>query len=101
ASAMFTPDEVLGDLSRWLSGPYRDVIWGRYGLVDSLDLDKKWVSRRVLGITAGAAYISFANLDGPASIWAGFMRIREIQNALKRAQKTRGISRCLSDCPPR
>lgn len=94
ASAMFTPALVIKDLKSWLTGPYRDVIWGRYGLVDSIDLDKSWAARRVLGITVGAAYISFANINGSSSIWARFMRLREVQNAVKRAQLVRGRSVC-------
>lgn len=85
ASAMYMPKEVLADIENWKNGPYGPQVWGKYGLVDSVDLDQKWFSNRVFGITVGPEYLSMANLDESTSIWKDFMRIPEIQAGLKRA----------------
>jgi hypothetical protein len=86
ASAMYLPTEVLSDAAKWRSGPHKSKIWGRYGFVDSIDLDRKWYSKNVLGITVGPAFMSIANMSEATSIWKDFMKIPEIKTALKRAQ---------------
>lgn len=86
ASVMYSPFEVLGDLQRWYEGPHKAKIWGRYGFVDSINLDRDWYAKNVLGITVGPAFMSFANMSAATSIWQDFMKIPEIQNAMKRAQ---------------
>lgn len=83
ASAMFIPNEVFSDLASWTEGPHGTEIWGRYGLTDSLDLDKKWIAQSVFGITVGPAYMSFANLDAKTSIWRLFSQIPEIKKGLE------------------
>jgi hypothetical protein len=82
---MYDPTTVLDDASAWMASPYRSSIWGRYGFVDSIDLDQHWFADRVLGITMGPIYMSLANTDDATSIWRGFQTIPEIQNALRRA----------------
>jgi len=86
ASVMYTPFEVLSDIDRWYKGPHKEQIWGRYGFVDSINLDRNWFSQNVLGITVGPAYMSFANIKPETSIWQDFMKIPEIKLALKRAK---------------
>ena len=86
-SAQFTPDEVLSDAEAWWRGPYANQIWGRYGFVDSLNLDQSWFAPETFGITAGAAYLSLANLEERTSIWHRFHAIPEIQAALARASQ--------------
>lgn len=86
ASVMYTPFEVVSDAERWYAGPHKEKIWGRYGFVDSINLDLNWFSQNVLGITVGPAYMSFANLKPETSIWQDFMKIPEIKLALKRAK---------------
>lgn len=87
ASVMFTPREVEADLARWSEGPYGNQIWGRYGLTDSIDLDRAWISEWALGITVGPAYLSFANLDARTSIWRTFMQIPAIKKGMSRAAR--------------
>jgi hypothetical protein len=84
-SAMFMPSEVLRDLAGWKDGAYGARLWGRYGFVDSLDLDQSWFSPVVLGITKGPEYISVANTDPATSIWQDFMRIPAIERGMARA----------------
>jgi hypothetical protein len=82
---MYLPTEVLGDVDRWANGSYRSKIWGRYGLVDSVDVDQNWYGTQVLGITVGPAYLSMANIDDATSVWKDFMKVPEIQAAMERA----------------
>ena len=85
-SAMLWPEVVLDDLVRWRHGPYAGQIWGRYGFTDSIDLDQKWFSSKVLGITVGPGYMAMANLSPETSIWRDFMQMPEIQVGLARAR---------------
>lgn len=86
ASAMFMSETILDDLAGWLDSSYRDLIWGKYGFSDSIDLDQGWFSTRVLGITAGPAYMSLANMAEATSFWKDFMKIPEIQAGMERAR---------------
>lgn len=83
-SYAFIPNELGQDMVSWLNGPYRSEIWGRYGFVDSLDLDQNWFSPWVLGITVGPVYMSVANSNPEASIWRTFMKSPAIQRAFAR-----------------
>lgn len=87
ASVMYLPKEAFADMARWLTGPYQKKIWGRYGFIDSLDLDRNWFSTEVIGITVGPTYMSLANLSENTSIWRLFMRIPEVQAGLNRASR--------------
>lgn len=87
ASAPYFPEVVLQDAARWISGPYRDKIWGRYGLTDSVDLDHDWFSSTVFGITVGPEYLALANLEARTSIWREFMMIPEIGRGLRAARR--------------
>ncbi len=82
-SAMFSR-AVLVDAAEWKKTGY--PIWGKYGFVDSINLDRGWFSQAVLGITVGPAYLSLANLSRDTSIWRLFMRIPEIQRAIRTAE---------------
>jgi hypothetical protein len=84
ASVIYLPDMVLADAEGWMSGPYRDRIWGRYGFADSLNLDRDWVSQRVYGITVGPLFLALANMDEATSIWKTFNHISAIHRALAR-----------------
>jgi hypothetical protein len=84
-SIMYSPDEILGDAFKWKQGPYQNQIWGRYGFIDSLDLDQNWFSQTVLGITVGPAYMSLENTSEQTSFWKDFMQIPEVKNGLRQA----------------
>lgn len=88
ASAMFAGEPVIGDLVAWRNGPYGERVWGRYGFVDSLDLDKDWFASNVLGITVGPAALAIANIESATSVWKDFMKIPEIVLGLERASRT-------------
>lgn len=86
-SAEFSP-EVLSDVAAWCKGPYASRIWGRYGLADSINLDKSpegWVSPKVHAITIGPEYLSIANLDRGRSVWSVFMRNPDVRRGLAAA----------------
>ena len=85
ASAMFMPNEVIQDLMSWRNGPYKKKVWGKYGFIDSLDLDQNWFSANVLGITVGPAYMSLANMNEQTSFWHVFNTIPEIRVGLAKA----------------
>lgn len=85
ASAMLDADDVLADLSGWLGGAYKSHIWGRYGFIDSLDLDRNWFGQEVIGITVGPAFLAQADRDEETSVWKAFMKIPEIKSGLARA----------------
>lgn len=84
-SIMYLPVLIMQDLASWIDGPYRKQIWGRYGFVDSVDLDQNWFASGVLGITVGPVVLSLADTHEETSIWKDFMRIPEIQKGMERA----------------
>ena len=86
---MFLPDEVMSDATQWRSGAFRKKIWGRYGFIDSLNLDRNWFSDTVIGITVGPAFMSIANMREETSIWSDFMKTDAIKRAFYRIHKTR------------
>jgi hypothetical protein len=85
ASVQFLPDEVTEDLIRWTDGPLGLQLWGRYGLTDSVDLDRNFISPSVFAITLAPAYLSFANLDAQTSVWRRFMKIPGVIRGFERA----------------
>ena len=88
-SIVFAPEVVLADIENWKAGPYGARIWGRYGFVDSLDLDRDWIAEDVLGITVGPIYMSLANLNTRTSIWRKFAKIPGIRRGLAAAAAAR------------
>jgi hypothetical protein len=88
-SMMYDATTVWGDFEKWMNGRYRERIWGRYGITDSIDLDRNWFSPQVLGITVGPLYLSLANLSPTNSIWSKFQEVTEIQKALADLQITK------------
>ncbi|MBX2988700.1 MAG: hypothetical protein KF802_12460 [Bdellovibrionaceae bacterium] len=91
-SAMYMPNEILSDAQRWLNSSHRSSLWGKYGFIDSLNLDEKWFSPYVLGITVGPAYMALANLREDTSIWKGFMKLPEIQKAMNVARESSTVN---------
>ena len=85
ASAIFSPGPVLKDLESWARGPFHVSLWGKYGFVDSVNLDRRWFDTDVIGITVGALYLALADLEPPYSPWEVFSRFTPIQIALDRA----------------
>lgn len=79
-SLMFAPSEVASDVAKWKTREPR--IWGRYGLVDSINIDRDWFSPYVLGITKGPEYLSSVNTNNHTAVWNEFMRIPAVINAL-------------------
>lgn len=80
-SLMFAPVEIYKDIEAWKNGSYGTKLWGRYGLVDSLNIDRKWFSPLVLGITKGPEYLSSVNSENKTSLWYDFMAIPAIRKA--------------------
>ncbi len=88
-SAMYDLDGTLTDARQWLKSRYAKNIWGKYGFVDSIDLDQNWFASNVLGITVGPIYLSLVNTDENTSIWRNFNLLPEIRRALDIASKVR------------
>jgi len=88
-SAMYAPNEIIGDASRWLKSPLRAKIWGHYGFIDSVDIDHNWFASNVLGITVGPAFMSLANTNEETSIWHLFREIPAMRRALAIAETAR------------
>lgn len=86
-SAMFAPEIVMKDIYDWKNGQYGNKLWGRYGLTDSIDLERNWFSPYVLGITKGPEYLSVQNMEGRTSIWKDFMEIPAIKSALAKIKR--------------
>lgn len=77
---MFAPSEVYADVTKWKKNDPR--IWGQYGLVDSINIDRNWISPYVLGITKGPEYLSSVNTNNHTAVWNEFMRIPAVIRAL-------------------
>jgi hypothetical protein len=77
---MYFPKAVSRDLSRWeqLSIP---GLWGRYGLADSVNVERSWVNPDAVGITVAAAYLGLANAAPKNRIWDEFHRTPAVQAA--------------------
>jgi hypothetical protein len=90
ASSIFSSPLVLADMEKWATGPYSHRIWGKYGFIDSLNLDRGWFDEDVIGITVGTLYLALADLQGGESPWAVFRRYAPIQKALELAHSARG-----------
>jgi len=88
ASAIFD-ETLLGDLQTWSLGKYATKIWGQYGFIDSLNLDRNWFDQDVIGITVGTLYLALADLEGGDSPWESFKDYAPIQRALHIAVNAR------------
>jgi hypothetical protein len=85
AAATYDPDTVLGDVRRWLSGPYGGRIWGRYGLADSVNFDDpaaEWVAPGVHAITVGPEFLAFAGQSPETAIGPIFNEITVVKRGL-------------------
>ena len=82
-SAMYMPHEVLNDVQTWINGQFGPKIYGRYGLVDSINIDRNWFATEVLGITVGPVYMSLANMNEDTSFWKVYRQIPELQRAFQ------------------
>lgn len=88
ASAMFAPD-TLADLERWSKSELAQSIWGRYGFIDSFNLDRGWFDSDVIGITVGPLFLSLANTDEKTALWPVFGQIEAVRRAFAVAEKNR------------
>ena len=89
ASAMYLPDLVMGDLQKWVDGPYKQI-WGRYGIADGIDVSDDgtpWVARDVHGITVGPMFLVLANMSEETSVWKDFNQIPWVKAGLEAAAK--------------
>ncbi len=86
ASIIFAPRLVLASLASWRNGPFAKRIWGRYGFVDSLNVDRGWFDPDVIGITVGALYLALADLseNSPWKLLKNFDPLNRALNVLGR-----------------
>ena len=97
-SILFATKECISAL-RWIYENYKDKVWGRYGFVDSFNLDKDWYSDIVIGIDQGPILLMIENyLTG--FVWRYFMRNRYIQRAMKLVGFEEGSKELIPEKPP-
>lgn len=80
-SLVFLPEECTHVLTI-MRDRYKPS-WTRYGFVDAFQPDANWYAPEVLGIDQGISVLMAENLR-TGSVWAYFLRNREIQHALGR-----------------
>lgn len=59
-SVMFAPDICVPAL-RHMRTQFADRVWGRYGFIDSFNVDRNWWASDVIGIDLGAMILSIEN----------------------------------------
>ncbi len=80
-SIPFAPRECISAL-RWMYEHHKEYVWGKYGFVDSFNIDKSWYSNNVIGIDQGPILIMSENyLSG--FIWKYFMKNHDIKRAMQ------------------
>lgn len=89
ASIMFLPEIITMDLLAWWQHPNRGRFWGKYGMADSLNLDRDWVNPDAVGITVGPLYMAIANSLGAPTIWEDFMRLDIVDIARRKITQPR------------
>jgi hypothetical protein len=89
ASAMLAPTLVMEDVSRWINGPDKEKLWGRYGLIEGLNLDKDWVSPLTHALPTGASFLALSNRSEPHLIWKVFGGIPGIKSGLSVASPSK------------
>lgn len=83
ASVAFTPQLALQAIQH-MKDRFGPKLWGRYGFGSGLNLDQDWFAHDVIGIDLGAALLLIENHRN-GSVWARFMRIPYIQEAMRKA----------------
>ncbi|MFH1368020.1 MAG: glucoamylase family protein [Elusimicrobiota bacterium] len=81
-SFAFTPMLSLKAL-RYMYDTWRDKIWGKYGFVDSYNIEKNWFCGDNIGIDQGPFVLSIEN-HRTGLVWKYMMKNRYIQAAFKK-----------------
>ncbi|MDD5085157.1 MAG: glucoamylase family protein [Candidatus Omnitrophica bacterium] len=84
SSLPFTPKESL-EVLRYLYGSYKEKLYGRYGFLDSFNLDKNWWADEYLGIDQGLTVLAIENTLG-REVWKKFMELECIQRWIELAR---------------
>jgi hypothetical protein len=61
---------------------YKDYVWGRYGFVDSYNLDKNWFSENVLAIDQGPILLMIENYLSQF-VWNYFSKNKYVKKAME------------------
>ncbi len=83
ASIVFEPDISIAQMRKVYSN-LKEKMWGRYGFSDSMNLERSWYSKDVIGIDAGA-FISMIENYRTGLIWKLFMQNENVKRGLSLA----------------
>jgi hypothetical protein len=97
ASIAFAPKLSMEQLRKYFQ--YKDRIWGKYGLVDSFNLDKDWFSSVHLGIDQGPIVLMIENYR-TGMIWDLVSKDPMIQEAYKKLGFERGPATAVAKVQP-
>ncbi|OQA55422.1 MAG: Endo-1,4-beta-xylanase A precursor [Candidatus Omnitrophica bacterium ADurb.Bin277] len=82
SSIVFTPEESIACLRRFRE-KYGEKMWGRYGFADAMNVDKNWMSDKVIGIDQGALLLMIENYR-TGFVWRHMMKNEFVRNALQK-----------------
>ncbi|MBI4431152.1 MAG: hypothetical protein HY587_05525 [Candidatus Omnitrophica bacterium] len=98
ASIVFEPELSIAQMRKVYSN-LKDKMWGRYGFSDSMNLDRDWRSKSVIGIDAGALLSMIENYR-TGLIWRLFMQNENVKRGLALAGFVEGtMEPALSKAP--
>jgi len=84
SSIMLTPEYSIAAMN-YQKNRHGDRVWGRYGFIESINLDQNYFSEPVFGLNKGIEFLSTANfLFG--DIWRYFMQNENVQQGLRRME---------------
>jgi len=81
ASVPFAPEECISALRAMYEENDKEQIWGRYGFVDSFNLEKNWYCDSIVGIDQGAMLLMIENYLTQMP-WNYFMKIKDVRKAM-------------------
>ncbi|SFH01676.1 glucoamylase family protein [Pontibacter chinhatensis] len=87
ASFPYTPEESMRALKHFYR-EYGHFLWGAYGFRDAFSLEENWVSPLYMGLNQAPITVMIEN-HRSGLIWNLFMKNKEIQQALKKIERTR------------
>lgn len=82
SSIVFTPEASIACMEH-LYQKYGEKLWGRYGFSDAINVQKDWVSDKVLAIDQGPLFLMIENYRS-ALIWKFMSQSKPIQAALEK-----------------
>lgn len=82
SSIVYTPEASM-DVMRYLYGPLREKVWGRYGFYDAFSQTDDWYPQRYLAIDQGPIAVMIENHRSEL-LWRLFMSHPDVQRGLRK-----------------